>query len=110
MEAKNLKQFIALKERYESITLEDIKEVAGEGAVTYEIKKALTGFGNNFTCSLCCVRCYECVYNIGQSFRGGLCTSGNNEHTYNLLEDAKTPEDLLQAYRLRAKHMETLLK
>ena len=113
MKAKNLKEFKALKKRYESITLEEIKEEA----IYYTnsgVANKLTGFGNEETCSLCenievgfSFDCGGCVYTAST---GEYCSSGTNGKTFDRIEKAYTPTTLLNAFRARAKHMKTLLK
>ena len=99
---KNLKEFKALIERYESITLKEIKKDKFE--LFYTAQK-LTGFGGAASCSICNgFVCEECVYGlIG-------CTNKINEKTYSKISYASTPIELFIAFRARAKHMQTLLK
>lgn len=100
MKPKNLKEFKALIERYETITIEEIKEINYiKGAV-----HRLTGFGGVSSCSICSkFHCGECVYGlIG-------CTSGANRKTFNRIAIADTPLKLCNAFRARAKHMKTLI-
>ena len=105
MKAKNLKEFKALIKRYESITLEEIKEDKFESHFTAQ---KLTGFGNPSTCTLCQLfNCHNCIYLI--KTESG-CLSGINKKTYRRISDAITPVKLLNAFRARAKHMKTLLK
>ena len=111
MKAKNLKQFKALIERYETITLEEIEKVHDDFYM-YATPNTLTGFGNNLTCSLCSkdnkiIDCVNCVYNIRTSKH---CNEGVNLKTFAKIVYAETPKSLLKAFRARAKHMKTLLK
>ena len=106
MEAKNLKEFKELIERYETITLEEIKETEFVKEYT---AKGLTGFGDPKTCSLCKVGCTDCVYGSIIS-TGEDCLGGENKKTYTRIESADTPLKLRNAFRARAKHMKTLLK
>ena len=103
MKAKNLKEFKALKKRYESITLEEIKE---DGFAEYFTAQKLTGFGVPNLCTLCqsCGEsCSNCVYGkIG-------CMGGINNKTYYRISNATTPLKLRNAFRARAKHMKTLI-
>jgi hypothetical protein len=89
---KNLKEFKALIERYESITLEEIEENwvkktywDASGELT---AMKLTGFGDGETCSLCkavgyykngTAKCEKCVY---VEITGCECEDGRNEKTY----------------------------
>lgn len=107
---QNLKEFNELIERYETITLEEIKkewEVNGLSLVT---KRALTGFASGETCTLCLKVdsvCEYCVYGCGYSCE---CSCGDNEKSYDDIYYASTPLMLRNAYRRRAKHMRELLK
>ena len=108
MKPKNLKEFKALIKRYESITLEKIKEEAKNSPMNY-IAHKLTGFGNADTCILCKaweIGCDECIYNIQT---GRDCNCGINTKTYMSILDADTPVNLRNAFRARAKHMKTLI-
>ena len=104
---KNIKEARSLIKRYETITLEEIHGAFVSEKNTYIAKKLLTGFGSLGTCTLC-IRvsslCYDCIYE-----REKACMYGNNEKTYNAIENAKTPEELLEAYRNRAKHIINIL-
>ena len=109
---KNLPEFKALIERYRIITLEEIEETANcDDYVGRDNKHILTGFGSYTYCTLCIAvgttniysNCKFCVYPGKEE--------GCLKHkTYDAIESAKTPEELLTAYRARAEYMETLLK
>ena len=106
---KNLKEFKALIKRYETITLDEIEECV---KVYYffndEIAQALTGFGVTETCTLCLAvnhKCKYCVFYAGSDY----CMQEENEETYYRIAYAKTPRELLSAFRARAKHMKTLI-
>jgi len=117
---KNLKEFKELIERYETITLEEIKTEwkkrkdlnwGHSDYAAYETANRLTGFGSSSTCTLCqavkqeFVRCGDCVY--GESYG---CVNDGNEKTYQKIENTKTPKGLLTAFRNRAKHLKTTYK
>ena len=102
MKPKNLKEFKALIKRYESITLEEIKERFLDYIRMLSIAKVLTGFGSPETCTLCKVLCRNCVYTYG-------CSSDISKKTYERICYADTPIKLLNAFRARAKHMKTLI-
>ena len=112
MEPKNLKEYIALIERYESITLEEIEEKIRNGFDISEVANALTGFGDARTCTLCTVdghiiECYdECIYNIKT---GSDCNIGINNETYLRIRFAETSLQLYNAFHERVKHMKTLI-
>ena len=106
---KNLKEFKALIKRYESITLEEIKESGGFR--TTETANELTGFGLARTCTLCIYndknfKCADCVYYI---LTNHSCSDGHNVQTFYEIEGANTPTKLLNTFRARAKHMKTLI-
>jgi len=105
MKPKNLKEFKALIERYETITLEEIKKTGN----IYNAAFKLTGF-NSVNCSLCKPirsNCFLCVY-CDKVEHG--CLEGKNGETFDRIYFADTPTKLLNAFRARAKHMKTLLK
>ena len=107
---KNLPEFKALIERYDTITLQEIEDVLTDVAWPEDAKQQLTGFGKHSTCTLCIAAgrtgdwgetCKGCVYH------GDM---GCLRHkTYDMICKAETPEELLKAYRARAKYMRTLI-
>jgi len=104
MKPKNLKEFKALKKRYETITLEEITK----GFTRYEgnlVANKLTGFGHCASCTLCKVKCERCVYLLTLDS----CDHGINKKTFLRIVNANTPLKLFNAYRARAKHMKTLI-
>ena len=116
MEPENIKAFKDLIERYENISLEEIEKEwkslnAWRGCIDTgeDIAPELTGFGSQTTCTLCravheC--CTKCVYfrKRREDFMF-CCNTGRNAKTYNAIENAETPEELLKAFRKRAEHM-----
>jgi len=106
MKPKNLKEFKALKKRYESITLEEIK---GFTLIGCKSPNELVGFRSRDTCTLCKYGCHVCVYreNVRQNLA---CLNGENRETYINISNAIESIKLLNAFRARAKHMETILK
>jgi len=116
MEPENIQAFKDLIERYENISLEEIEKEwkslnAWRGCIDTgeEIAYELTGFGSQTTCTLCrAVKeyCTKCVYfrKRREDFMF-CCNTGRNEKTYNAISNAETPEELLKAFRQRAKHM-----
>lgn len=132
---KNIPATRALIDRYRAITLDDIekavtavKEYADTftyGDVAYE----LTGFGTPGSCALCEAlydtkhwrggpRCESCLhFEPGCGVRRGLwgvynmpCAfSDNSKPTYNAIESASSPEELLSAFRARADYLEKLV-
>jgi hypothetical protein len=93
-----------LAERYETISLEEIKEAFKNYPEDYphrlsEIKEGLTGFGSWHRCNLCRVAydCDRCLYAPYKCYRSAYSES------YYAIEQAETPEELLLAYRERAK-------
>lgn len=119
----NIKAFKKLILRYESITLEEIRD-----AHFFDDPLAiLTGFGNGRLCTLCLEAgkilnvsgldsfsqsCPACIWDKTKKVVPCYwypCNSGINEKTYKQIEDFKTPLGLLKAYRSRAKHMRSVL-
>ena len=115
---KNLPEFKALIERYESITLDDIPTPLER----YTTANRLTGFGSKKSCSLCkpllefsesiisVTDCDNCVYGEGYDYNVNYCVENENAKTHDKIVYAKTPEQLLKAFKLRAKHMRKILK
>lgn len=109
MKAQNIPEFIALIKRYESIKLEEIANnwegIIYPGAAT---ANKLTGFGMKSTCTLC-VRvkdvCYECVYAVDLG-----CNSLDHNISYFNILESQTQEELLTAFRNRAKAMREFAK
>ena len=108
MKPKNIKEFKALVERYETITLEEIKK---GGPMSLSSKRKLTGFGWNNTCTLCQAvlqkdnwgnkyKCNDCVYGKQNG-----CLRYENTNTYYRIVNAGTSRELFSAYRARAKHL-----
>jgi hypothetical protein len=110
---KNIKEFIALAEKYEVITLDEIKEVWDEdnffgNTAAFDAAQNLTGFGRKQTCTLCSAvngLCNDCVY----GFEYG-CISKENEETYLEIENSETPIKLKIAFRKRAEFMRNKIK
>ena len=105
---ENLPEFLKLIERYETITIEEIK------AANMNLDKLTRNKGK---CTLCLplyeediLYCETCTYpefNIYGSFQ---CITGVNYETFYGMGEAITPKQLLTAYRNRAKHMRSVLK
>jgi hypothetical protein len=93
--------------RYQSITLEEIKNT--EPGHTGK-PHVLTGFGRDKTCTLCIAvkdYCSLCIYT---SLHGAYhCCNDYNEKTYVEIDEYKSDEDLLQAFRNRAKHIKRIV-
>ena len=119
MKPQNIKEFKALIKRYESITAEEIEDSRDSwGFIRLSL---LTGIGNPATCTLCKavrntvfdeVDCEQYVYFRDEEESDGLyCTTGDNAYTYDcIMESDDITEDLLLAYKARAKHMRGILK
>ena len=104
----NKKEFLALIEKYESITIEEIEKVwHREAGVT---ANSLTGYGRSESCILCRavdVHCFQCEW---VKLTLNKCSRGDNFSSYALIADVKTPEQLRQAFVNRTKHMKEVLK
>lgn len=115
---KNLNEFKALIERYESITEDEInkKDVELEYCSAFEIANELTGYGSTHTCILCTrvgfsrnsyrPNCVDCVYGLSKESDHYGCSL---DQTYYAIENAEDTAELLTAFRERAKYMRTLL-
>ena len=104
MKAKNIKEAKELVDRYESITLEEIKEEWSP--FLRETAEILTGFGNMGSCSLCrkvSGTCMNCIYHPSD------CVEGENEETYDRILEARSPTKLRNAFRARAKHIRKII-
>jgi len=106
----NKKEFVERVQRYETISLKEIKEewLINDDKNGHYVAQALTGFGRNNTCTICRAvnsNCNICVY-------GGYygCISNKNVDTYNGINNAETPRQLLNRFRKRAKHMRETYK
>ncbi len=112
----NLKEAIALAERYETITLEEIKackapfqSYKGFDSVSARARK-LTGFGGPTTCTLCIAvddNCHRCIYPSSALVMD--CLTKHNK-TYQAIDNACCSRDLLRAYRKRAVVLRKLIK
>jgi hypothetical protein len=130
---KNLKEFKELIQRYETITLEEIKETWKENDAKLwrkyyyryssegdYVAEDLTGFGSPQKCILCTAikkKCSVCVWGIDttenswyKTDKNYSCCKNENEKTYKAIEYAKSPEELLQAFRNRAIRMRERLE
>jgi len=102
--------------RYRSITLDEIKDKQKELELSEfevdKIMKSLTGFGYNYSCTLCKsidktmlnYVCNNCIYGSTNN-----CYMNENAQTYNKIENAETPKQLLNAINKRANHIEKIL-
>lgn len=107
---KNLPEFKALIERYESVTIEDIVDKWGDDNDASFTAGLLTGYGSAETCTLCKavnVECYACVW---RCLTSSLCSCDRTNTTYWDIMDATTPTELLTAFRARAAYMRKVLK
>lgn len=107
---KNIKEAKELVLRYESISLEGIKE-SGHfrvGGTLYTTALKLTGFGSTIKCALCVSIDHECGDCIYSDHYG--CLNGKNRKTYKRIEEANTPLKLKNAFRARAKYIRNRLK
>ena len=114
----NLPEYIELIKRYETITIEEIKEKNCD-------KELLTGFGNMDHCSLCKSakeleiklraidywECNFCFWKLSISRANKFyCFTGKNQKSYDAIILSRTSKQLLLAYRNRAKHMRSVLE
>jgi len=114
MKAVNEKEFKALIKKYESITLEELKNNDTE-CTPWTVLEVLTGFGSWGTCTLCepmrtavSVDCSKCAYaSTDEKFH---CTKCDNRASYKDIENADSLESLLIAIKSRAEHMKKVWK
>ena len=114
---KNLKEFKELILKYESITLEDIIATEDNIKGTFdEVAQALTGFGYRPTCTLCQIVKGDCefctwsyIVDSSDLKYFAPCTILESKITYIAIYKAETPEELLKAFKARAKYMRQCL-
>ncbi len=115
------KQLQAAKDlvtRYNNITIKEINNIT-YGNIT---ARRLTGFGNIDTCTLCIAAteiqflsiddyCKGCIHQISfvKSCKCYNKPRSRAEITYKAIEQAKTPEQLIKAFKARAKYIQHLI-
>jgi len=118
---KNLKEFKELIERYETVTIEEIREQwkitkkdeTRIGSVPHYTAQKLTGFGGSITCTLCLAieqKCEQCVLSINSTDDSYHCLNFHHRPTYDGINFSKSPAGLLTALRNRAKHYREFYK
>ncbi len=111
----NRKEFEELIQRYESITLEQINDVWVDNQIRSDAANKLTGFGGS-NCTLCLSVnkvCRDCVWSTGQRDDFISCISNTNRNigdSYLNIQYPKTPENILSAFKVRAKVMRNHIK
>jgi hypothetical protein len=113
----NRKEFVSLKEKYKSFSLEEIevawKEVElqeEEFVYGFDVANYMTGFGDGHTCSLCESAgqdCYDCFWRTSTNCG---CNTGENSKTYSLIYEARNPKQLKKAFEARVKLMAKVIK
>lgn len=113
---KALKAFEDLKDRYKSITVQDIESnfkylMSRSNILKFKpivIANRLTGFGSVITCRLCTEArsCADCGWLI---LTGHGCNSGVNHITKRNIENAESVWELYHALQDRADYMQLLL-
>lgn len=125
-----------LIERYRSITPADILQALADASENLEATPTgedaayeLTGFGTSGSCSLCAPlfnhkhwdsgpRCEDCLHfepgwQLGRDFWGPknkpCAFSDSSKPTYDAIENASSPEELILALRARADYLEERL-
>lgn len=112
---KNIEAFNELIGVYEGMTFEIIEDAWkknrwGDGG---SVAGDLTGFGTMDSCRLCIAieadnqdDCRQCVYYRRRQHRYMFCcNTGKNQKTYSAIEESSTPEELLEAFKKRAKYL-----
>ena len=98
-----------LIERYNEITVEDVVNAKNS-------RKKLTGFGFTSSCTLCRAcrpkvgkpNCKACIYFSDETARH--CLDGCNKKTYDNIRIAKTPKQLVAAFKNRAAHVTKIVE
>lgn len=122
LDEKNIKAIRKLANRYEKITLEDIKDTHLE---ILEVAHKLTGFHSFNTCGVCIsttptdvfhvnrftVNCSSCAYRYF-SQKNQITTNLHcvQQKTWQDIQSADTPKELLLAFHARAKYIKEQLK
>jgi len=107
LEPQNIDEAKKLIETYRAVNIEEI-ETLFHYHIADVVARKLTGYGSQFTCSLCLAvktDCNVCVY--GESVGCGI---GENENTFMQIHEAETPAELLKAFHDRADHIEKLIR
>lgn len=107
MQAKNIKEFKILINRYETITSQEVKETWDKIEILHNkglyVANTLTGFGWSDKCMLCSscnYNCHLCVYKIEVGCVNLLDTL---KKSYYRISEADSPLKLYNAFRNRAK-------
>lgn len=95
---ENANEFIALLEKYESITIDDIKSAYVMGSSFFTAKR-LTGYGSSKTCTLCRAVRFDCTKCVFKKQLG--CQTGELEESYLAIGAAKSGVEMLAAYKNR---------
>lgn len=121
----NIEAFKNLIEKYESISLVNIKEgwdeFSSEESAAYYTLQNLTGFGSCNTCSLCeavgttiggrdwktTCNCQNCMYYLVNP--NGECPPCVDD-TYEAIDSAGSPEELYDAIQNRIKYMKQIVE
>ena len=121
MKPQNIKATKELIERYNSITLKEIKANVAKSSWNTPnmgrlVAKQLTGFSNKDTCPLCIAindHCYKCIHilgSYGDPDRHHCWNHDSKSHvTYRRIERANSPIKLRNAFRARAKYLQSLI-
>lgn len=106
---ENLDAFRKLIRKYESLSLEQVESTwIKKDSDAQDTMEELTGFGSPSTCTLCKVvrkDCDKCVYGTFGMLKGTPCIDG----TYDDIENADSPEELMIAIANRVSYMKDIL-
>jgi len=125
---RNIKETKALIKRYNSITLDEIKDINDAKLLEFRKSKSrsrytsnfkikaeiLTGFGRSDTCPLCISvmhDCMQCIHHIAPRRK----TDYDNapscllDNSFHMIDEAKSNKDLLKAFKARAIYLQTLV-
>ena len=124
---ENIEAFNALIKKYEEITLAEVEKIWFYNLENYpytdagEVARELTGFGSIEHCTLCLAIegnkeidtntefrqriCPKCVYSRREMPLMFYCNTGKNRDTYLAIDEAHDPEELLEAFKNRAKFL-----
>jgi hypothetical protein len=108
---KNIDETKALIRKYKGIKLSQIKVEAEKHKDFKFVVESLTGFGDKQTCTLCVAvrgHCSICIHSLNKrNFGVNYCLGTKS---FEQLKHAETPELLLEAFKKRARFLQSLIR
>ena len=105
-----------LIERYNSITIDDVENANPSAIFSGRlVANSITGYSSTRDCILCSacttdnsLNCRICIYS--SIWDAHHCVEGCNSKSYHEIYHAKTPEELVAAFRNRAAHITKIVE